>query len=168
MDPLNKLTQTFSLVELRAEKATLDAEIAVRARRANQIERLISLLTDVGNEQGESSDEPSDEDAPTVSGEVDPQAQRPSLDDAILRVMSEWDPMTLWRGDKLLVELERKGWAPGGRTPRNTVDATLSRLKKQERLERVDRGVYKLPSETSDGNSAARANAAETLELEGA
>jgi hypothetical protein len=161
MDPLDKLTSSFSLDELRAERNRLDAIITRHARRKNRIDILINLLTDLDDEGG------AVDESESAPAEVEAEAERPSLDDAILRIMGEWEPITVWTGDKILIQLERKGWAPGGRTPRNTVDATLSRLTKQGRLERASRGVYKLPSETSGGNGATGASVAETLDVDG-
>jgi hypothetical protein len=153
-DPLETLARTVDRGELQAEIDRLEAEIQERGRRLGKLQTLRQLLVDI---------EPS-----PPAGEAPAQnshpAVRPSLPEAVLIVMRELPANTLWTSDKVLIELQRRGWEPGGKTPRNSVDATFSRLRRAGAVERSAPGTYKLPSASADGVSAAGNSAASLLD----
>jgi hypothetical protein len=65
----------------------------------------------------------------------------PSLKTAILRVLDE-HPAYPWNRDQLYAEIMRRGWGPGGATPRNTFTSRLRDLEKESRLKRLDRDTF--------------------------
>jgi hypothetical protein len=72
--------------------------------------------------------------------------KRPStMYEAVLTVMAT-QPEAAWTAEQILVVLKQRGWTPGGQTPKNTVDATLSRLTTSRDVRRVRRGHYQLAS----------------------
>jgi hypothetical protein len=162
MDPLQTLAQSFNRAELQEEYDKLMAEIQILGQRAGRLQRLIGLLDEIEGPEGDPGRSDPEQDLKTRIDAL--REARPSLTDAILLVMGEMTPDTIWTADKILIELERHGWAPGGKTPRNSVDATLSRLNKLKLVQRRAPGTYTLPSETSDGSHAATAGAATLLD----
>jgi hypothetical protein len=68
-----------------------------------------------------------------------------TLVDAVIAVMRT-DPGRVWTADEILADLRRRGWAPQGQTPKNTIDATLSRARQAGAVVRLERGEYRLPS----------------------
>jgi hypothetical protein len=70
---------------------------------------------------------------------------RPSIPQAVLTVM-ETAPDSEWSTDDLYAALESRGWLPGGKTPRNSLQATVSRLVEDDKLERVGTGVVRFPA----------------------
>ena len=67
----------------------------------------------------------------------------PPLRKAILMLLTEVSPTYLTRDD-ILAELARRGWSPGGKTPRNTVISRLSELARDGAIKR-DKNRYWLP-----------------------
>jgi hypothetical protein len=159
-DPLELLAATVDRGAVEREIRQLDREIQERALRMNKLRTLLSLFP--GDQQTAVDKGTSVATAETTgSGSVSANV-RPSLADAVLLVMQE-APDDTWTGNKVLTSLGHKGWAPGGKTPRNSVDATLSRLRKAGKVTWHGPGMYKLPSE-SDGDSAAGNSAATLLD----
>lgn len=154
-DPLETLARSVDRDELQAEIDRLNAEIQQRARRLGKLQTLMQLLLDIELPRQEGEQPQDGSPPPTI---------RPSLPDAVLFVMREHPENTVWTSDKILIGLQRKGWEPGGKTPRNSVDATLSRLRRMGAVERPAPGTYKLPSGNSDGVSAAGNSAASLLD----
>lgn len=79
--------------------------------------------------------------------ETDPPMTRPSIAQAALIVMATKRVGYGWTADELYDELEQRAWLPGGKTPRNTMQATMSRLVKTRQLERPMQGIYTLPAD---------------------
>jgi hypothetical protein len=69
---------------------------------------------------------------------------RPAQRDTVLKVMSS-EPDAAWTSERILADLYVLGWQPRGQTPKNSIDATLSRLAQEGLVERVRRGLYRLP-----------------------
>jgi hypothetical protein len=67
----------------------------------------------------------------------------PPLRKAILFILDDRSPNYVAR-DEILAELDRRGWGPGGKTPRNTVISRLSELVRDEIVERSG-NKYRLP-----------------------
>lgn len=147
-DPLEVLTQSIDRTQLWKEAERLEDEIQERARRLNQLQTLMRLIDELDPE-------------PQLARQ---EAARPSLADSILIVMREWPDNTVWTADKILAGLKRRNWTPRGKTPRNSVDATLSKLRRNGALERPGPGVYKLPSTAVGGVSVAGNSAANLLD----
>ena len=63
--------------------------------------------------------------------------------DAVRAVMAA-APSTPWRAETILQALRQRGWEPRGQTPKNSVDATLSRMTAEGIVRRIDRGLYLL------------------------
>jgi hypothetical protein len=155
-DPLETLARTVDRGELQAEIDRLEAEIQERGRRLAKLQTLRQLLTDIAPSHS-AGEPPAQNSHPDV---------RPSLPEAVLIVMRELPTNTLWTADKVLIELQRRGWEPGGKTPRNSIDATFSRLRRAGAVERTAPGTYKLPSDNSDGIGAAGNSAASLLDAD--
>lgn len=68
--------------------------------------------------------------------ETDPPLTRPSIGRAAITVMESAPTDKTWNADELYAELEKRAWLPGGKTPRNTLQATLSRLVQAHKLDR--------------------------------
>jgi len=68
----------------------------------------------------------------------------PPLRKAILTVLRERPGA--WDREELFAELVRRGWAPGGKSPRNTLVSRLSELVRDGLIARVDDG-FGLPEE---------------------
>jgi hypothetical protein len=86
--------------------------------------------------------------APLTTEEVDylqRRVKRPSLKASILTIMEMADE---WSAELLLSQLTSYGLRPPGKTPRNSVAATLSRLADAKKVRRVRKGVYSLASAT--------------------
>lgn len=66
----------------------------------------------------------------------------PSLRKAIKLLLTERSDY--WTRDEIISELERRGWAPGGKTPRNTVISRLSEMTRAGVIERGGKGQYRL------------------------
>jgi hypothetical protein len=66
----------------------------------------------------------------------------PSLRKAIKFLLAERPGY--WERDEIIAELERRGWEPGGKSPRNTVISRLSELTKAGVIERRGKGAYRL------------------------
>jgi hypothetical protein len=152
-DPFELIARTVSRGDVEAEIDQIDRELEGLWERKRKLQTLLTLLPPDG---GGGDDEPESVPAPPV---------KPSLAEAILRVMAE-QSHAAWSGEEVLTALARKDWAPGGKTPKNSVAATLSRLRDEGRLRRVDRGLYELPPETSGGDSAGAARPATLLDDE--
>ena len=84
-----------------------------------------------------------------------PESERPGLADAILLVMYREDREGIWNAERLLSALEPHGWAPHGKMPRNSVAATLSRLRSMGKVERVGSGDYRLAADKRQGSDPA-------------
>jgi hypothetical protein len=70
---------------------------------------------------------------------------RPPLGQAVLTLMRFTpDREDSWTADDVLEGLIARSWEPGGKTPRNSVAATLSRLRRDGLVERVAPGRYAL------------------------
>lgn len=82
-------------------------------------------------------------DQTTVLGAI--RQRKPSAAEAVLRIMGE-SPEREWTSEDILRELIARGWASSGKTPKNSTDATLSRLVQKKQVQRVARGVYRLPA----------------------
>jgi len=65
----------------------------------------------------------------------------PPLKTAVLRVLNE-DPTIAWHRDELYDEIVRRGWGPGGASPRNTFTTRLRDLEKDGRLRRIGRDTF--------------------------
>lgn len=87
-----------------------------------------------------------DEPAASPTAEPTEALGRPSIGRAAITVMETQPVGKAWDADELYAELEKRTWLPGGKTPRNTMQATLSRLVKSGRLDRPFPGVYTLPA----------------------
>lgn len=151
-DVFEKLLSTTSLDELRAQRAEYRRTIDEYEQRLTVVGALIELLemqqqrSVVQNRARRLPDQPSLTDGIDEFADLASQLQRPtSLIDSIERVM-QTDPEGEWTGERVLDELKERGWQPRGKTPRNSVDATLSRLRSLGRVSRVNPGVYKLPA----------------------
>jgi hypothetical protein len=150
-DPLEILATSIDREAVEQEIAKLRAEIEVRGARVTKLITLLGLLPE--RENVVSSDSATVAEQTTI---------RPSLADAVLIVMRERPSNVLWTSDTMLARLDEKGWTPGGKTPRNSIDATFSRLRKAGQVQRPMPGMYNLPS--SDGATAAGNSAATTPE----
>ncbi len=64
---------------------------------------------------------------------------------AILALLSERPGY--WDRDDLLRQLTRRGWAPGGKNPRNTLISRLSEMAKEGLIERLGDG-FAIPNKT--------------------
>ena len=148
-DPFELIARSVDRRAVMAEIDQLDGEISRLAARKNKLMTLLSLLPGV-----------------PVTGEIHVEVQKPSLADAIPLVMAEGGRDAAWSADEILSALVAKQWAPGGKTPKNSVASTLSRLLDEGHLVRVGRGLYKIPSETSDGANAGTAEPATLLDDE--
>lgn len=148
-DPLEVLAGAIDRREVEREIAQLNAEINERAARLNKLQVLLGLLPTL----------PQAAASPAVVSQT---SIRPSLANGVRLVMEEFGPDTAWTGDKVLAALSQKGWEPGGKTPRNSVDATLSRLRRDGKVERIGPGTYKL-STASAVEAGAAGNSAATL-----
>ena len=167
-DPFELLARSVDRKTVEAEMARLDREINERAARKNKLGTLLSLLPPEPVQDGPADDAP-----PGQTGPADPAgptgptgAAKPTLPEAVLQVMIEGEPGFWWTADNVLAALGQKGWSPSGKTPKNSVASTLSRLKEEGHLVRVDRGLYRLPSRDLDGLSAGGARPATLLDDE--
>ncbi len=70
--------------------------------------------------------------------------RRVSQIDAVLAVMGR-DAQRKWTVDELLLAVSRVGAPPGGKNPKNSILATLSRMVDERLVVRLDRGHYALP-----------------------
>jgi hypothetical protein len=161
-DPFELIARSVDRETVQAEMDRLDREISERAERKHKLWTLLTLLP-----PEPVTDRPAD-DAPTTltgpTGSTGP--AKPTLPDAVLQVMTEGEAGSWWTADNVLVALAQKGWSPGGKTPKNSVASTLSRLFDEGHVVRVDRGLYRLPSATLDGLSAGGARPATLLDNE--
>src|SRR5690349_8652276 len=149
-DPFELLARSVDRQSVIADIQRLDGEITERAERKNKLMLLLSLLPEPGAD-AESDAEP----APIANA-------KPKLADAVLYVIADGGRDAVWSADEVLSALVRNGWQPGGRTPRNSVDATLSRLRRNGKLRKVATGRYRLsPAQT--GEDGAAGNSAATL-----
>jgi hypothetical protein len=92
------------------------------------------------------------------------ETERPGLKDATLKVMHT-EPAASWNAENLLAALESQGWAPHGKTPKNSVAATLSRLLAMGEVERVGHGAYRLAAHKRPQDSPSDATERESLQL---
>jgi hypothetical protein len=158
-DPLDELLAQIDRTALEDLRDRYFDEIRDRQRRVRRINTLLSIAdTDRAD---------ADEDAePEVAAAVEPaslqnghvldrktidellnQAQRPGLTEAILLTMGT-NTRLEWDAELLLDHLKSRDWEPRGQTPKNSIAATLSRLRAEGKVARVRPGVYSLaPSE---------------------
>jgi len=87
-------------------------------------------------------------------GGAGPVASRPSAPDAVLAVMGQ-RPADEWETDAIQEGLRAKGWESVSKTPRNSLEATLSRMVKAKTITRLRRGIYVLPAVTNDESGSA-------------
>jgi hypothetical protein len=143
-----KKLRSFSVEELRDERARHESLSDKHTQMAQAIASLIqvrelfdSFATDVVREVR------NERNASTLV-DMASRLSKPALTKAILTVVAT-QPEASWPADQILSELNERGWAPGGRTPRNSLDATLSTLTKRGQLERVDRATYRLTADAT-------------------
>jgi hypothetical protein len=76
--------------------------------------------------------------------EASDNGRRPSMTEALLTVMNH-DAKRHWTTDELLLRISQVGAPPGGKTPKNSVAAALSKMVEERLVVRVGRGLYALP-----------------------
>jgi len=91
---------------------------------------------------------------PKTLDELIREAERPGLATAMLVIMSS-PPSSQWTADLLLGHLASRDWAPRGKTPKNSVAATLSRLVADGKVVRVKAGTYQIAQPGQASESAA-------------
>lgn len=167
-DPLDKFFSQFNEKQLAEARDEAFAKASAWNRRAKALTELMRLRKSLGIDgEGTEGDPVPDVDLSRLAdmrNGAHP-ADKPPLAAAIETIMRTEDRP--WQVEELLAALTARGWAPGGKTPRNSLDATLSRLRRDDRVERLAPGVYRLPSGTP-GAEAASEDAAQSLVTEGA
>ena len=159
LDAFLESVRRHELIHLRMD---YEGQIAALNRRVEAIDTLLALTPDTFSNGSEAPPPPDPETIekedlsgldPTVA-EVIREMQRPGLAEAIMRIMSP-TPGLEWTSDLLLGHLMSWDWAPRGKTPKNSVAATLSRLRAEGKMKRVRPGVYTLAHSGQDSPPAA-------------
>jgi hypothetical protein len=157
-DPFEKLLAQASEDELLAQRKKYIEQVGELQARADAIDLLISIKQRLGRGSKNAETPHPGRLSQLEINELLRDAGRPRTADAVLRLMSE-HPDVPWTSDALLAHMRDRGWAPGGKTPKNSVAATLSRLKADGRVERVGAGLYKILDPTGSRNGSAVAEA---------
>ena len=100
-------------------------------REVDLLNQVISGLEQLSNITGDD-----DQKAVAASG--------PGTSEAILTILREGDDSM--KDERILTEMERRGWGPRSANPLNALRATLSRLTKEGDISRVDTATYDLPN----------------------
>jgi hypothetical protein len=167
-DPLDKFFARFTEAELAAARDSAFAKSSAWNRRAKALTELMRLRKSLGIDGEGTEDDPVpdvDLERLAASRNGDEPGEKPTLIEGLERIMRTEDRP--WQVEELLSALEARGWTPGGQTPRNSVDATLSRMRRNGRVDRLAPGLYRLPSGTPD-EEVASIGAANTRLAEGA
>lgn len=136
-DPFEQFLKAFTVAELEDQRRQYIELMREYESRITALSALIEIVEAIEARGARTSA------AAGRKSSADP--KRPALGRAIQTVMAS-DPKRGWTAGDLLPALESQGWAPGGDTPRNSLDATLSRLARTGAVERRGKGVYALPS----------------------
>jgi hypothetical protein len=144
-DPLDTILDQLDPSALRDERRRHLEAIADRQRRIDAIDHLLALKGDASPQANNGQDRT------LTPSEVD-DLMRPSLATSILAVMETGEE---WNADLLLAHLELRNQAPRGKTPKNSVAATLSRLTSEEKVKRIRPGLYTLVRNGQDATPAA-------------
>jgi hypothetical protein len=158
-DPLDQLLEQVDPDALLAERRRHLEAIAEHQRRIDTIDHLLAL-----------KGSPQKTDAEKGGGTGLSLAQieelmRPSLAQSILDLMETAEE---WNADLLLGHLTSLERAPQGKTPKNSVAATLSRLRAEGKVRRVRPGFYSLARPGQDAKPAATGDAQQQRLVEGA
>ncbi len=138
------LLAQLSIEELEAQRDLYLSDADEARARADAIDKLIAIKKRLGPTVPDTASANGGERGSTVPLEtLVRDAERPGVAEAILRIMNEQDE-ALWTAEALLARMSELGWAPRGRTPKNSISATLSRLRSNGEVEREDAGTYKL------------------------
>jgi hypothetical protein len=134
---LTRFLATLTLGQLRQMKADTRNEIEGAHERVQVLEadlaRIERAIADRGGRRATQ---------PAQNGRVSNPAEGAlSLRQAILKVMRERHDLN-WTTQDVLDELMRRGLAPGGKKPLNTVGSRLLELTKDKKIYKTGRGVY--------------------------
>lgn len=159
-DKFEQMLTSFSVEELEEQLNAYIQQSYEMRRRASLLGDLIKLRKQFAAENDDDS-EPAGLQVELLDEERHHAGTtRLTVVESILELMSDGKP---WTADQLLAALRSRGEAPRGKTPKNSIQATLSRMTTAGTIKRPSTGVYKIPSETSGGDSGAEADAPETL-----
>ena len=136
--PLTRFLATQTLGHLREMKA--DARNEIEGARA----RLAELEADLARIEQAISEKAGGR-RPSVPSAENRQSAQPgrSLKQSIVSLMGE-QPGVTWTTQDVFDELLKRGLAPGGSKPLNTVGNRLIELAHRGEVHRVDRGAYAL------------------------
>lgn len=121
----------MTLEELSADHARLTAQIRALETKRN----LVRLAIDWKRVQGPMTLAP-----PRKAHDLAVADDKPTLREALLEIMRE--PAIPWTRDELHGELERRGWLPSGRSPKNQLGARLSTMVQRGEVARVGPATY--------------------------
>jgi hypothetical protein len=137
-DPFEQFLKAFTLAELQEQRRNYIELMREYESRVTALSALIEIVEGIEARRDRNA-------AAGRRASPAPTSRRPSLGRAIQTVMAS-DGDRAWTTDELLTALKAHGWAPGGKTPRNSLDATLSRLARNGSVERRGSGIYALPT----------------------
>lgn len=133
--------------EYRDRVRTLEARLVREEQACRKTEAELDWVR-TGVELFVAGDAPT-ETAPPLTGGVSTNGNKPSLREAILRVMGE-KPGKPWKAPELMGVLEQRGWMPNSpEHAEHIVRSRLSTLTKAGELRKVGYGLYKLPKGAS-------------------
>lgn len=158
IDPFETMLELVTVSELREQRQRYLDEAEELRSRADAIDRLLAI-----KERGTRDVVQNGATGTVRLTELVREAERPGLADAILRGMNE-NPDAAWKADAILSHLVNRGWAPAGKTPKNSIAATLSRLAAMGEVERVGHGEYRLAAHKRQASLSA-ATEGEALHL---
>ena len=133
---LSRLLRSQQVSELRALRTELVRDL--KANRA-EFERLQLDLREVEKAISERTGQ----DVPPLFQPDTVSRTGMPLRRAIIHILDE-APERVWDRDEVMAELDMRGWAPGGKNPRNTLSTRLAEMANEGQIRRAGEGFTSL------------------------